>query len=285
MAGQRKSKLKWLFIGVLAGMILAPIYVYFSHDVSLLKDQYPHPIPKELEMDYEVRPGRPKSWVKLAEISKAGKWAIVLSEDWAFYEHEGVDVEQLKIAVKDMMKEKRFRGASTISQQMVKNVYLSNSRTLWRKLNEYALTYKAEKALEKQRILEIYLNVIEFGPGIYGIRKASNHYFNKHPSALTPREAAFLAMLLPSPKKYYVSFKRKELTKFALARIKGILTKLRMAHVISPEEYQAQLYSRFNWEPYVAPVEPVVEPEGVIEIEDETVELEEVKPEAETEEN
>lgn len=92
---------------------------------------------------------------------------------------------------------------------MVKNVFLSSERTISRKIHELILTHKVEQVLTKDKILEVYLNCIEFGPNIYGIREASYHYFKKHPSALNPREAAFLAMLLPSPKGYYISFKRK----------------------------------------------------------------------------
>jgi monofunctional glycosyltransferase len=131
---------------------------------------------------------------------------------------------------------------------MVKNVYLSDSRTLWRKLHEIILAFKVEEVLSKERILEIYFNCIEYGPGIYGIKNASHHYFRKHPSALTPREAAFLAMLLPSPKRYYISFKKKQLTKFAQIRIKAILTKMRMGKIITPEQYQSELDKKFSWE-------------------------------------
>jgi monofunctional biosynthetic peptidoglycan transglycosylase len=147
-----------------------------------------------------------------------------------------------------MVKGDRFRGASTISQQMVKNVYLSESRTPWRKIHEIILTHKVEEALSKDRILEVYLNSIEFGPAIYGIKEASYHYFKKHPSELSPREGAFIAMLLPSPKKYYVSFKKKSLTKFAQGRIKAILRKMKMAKIISEERMQTELVTPFSWE-------------------------------------
>lgn len=229
-------------------LLSTPLFMYFSYDVSKLQKEYPYISLSEDDVDFEIRPGKPKGWVKLAEISKYGKWAIILSEDWAFYNHEGVDVQQIKVALSEMVEENRFRGASTISQQMVKNVYLSNSRTIWRKLYEYILTYKSEQVLSKQRILEIYLNCIEFGPKIYGIKNASYHYFQKHPSALTAREASFLAMLLPSPKRYYVSFKKKQLTKFAKSRIKSVLTKLRMGKVMTMDEYNQQMESRFSWE-------------------------------------
>lgn len=239
--------LKVLFAGIIL-LFLSPLYMYFSHDVQKLAKDYPHPTISSDSISFEVKSGKPKNWVTLNQISSYAKWAIILSEDWAFYQHGGIDVEQIKVALNEMMEEKRFRGASTITQQMVKNVYLSEDRTLWRKLHEVILAQKVEKVLSKSRILEIYLNVIEFGPGIYGIKQASYHYFRKHPSALNPKESAFLAMLLPSPKRYYISYRKKKLTNFARERINAILTKLRMGKVISPEEYEAQKGSRLNWE-------------------------------------
>lgn len=214
--------------------------MYFSHDVSALNSLYPS--------EQKFQKAKPKDWVTLKQISQYGIWAIVLSEDWGFYQHEGIDLNQVKAALEEMVDGNRFRGASTITQQMVKNVFLSEERTLWRKLHEAILTYKVETVIEKNRILEIYLNVIEFGPGVTGIRDASYHYFKKHPSALNPREAAFLAMLLPSPKRYYVSFQKKKLTDFASERVDAILVKMRMGKIISPAEYQMWRTKKFTWE-------------------------------------
>lgn len=235
----RTNVFKLLYLGIVLAL-LSPLYMYFSHDVSELIHDYPQ--------DRTVKKNKPKNWVKLSEISKYGKWAIVLSEDWGFYQHEGIDVEQIKAALNEMVEVKRFRGASTITQQMVKNVYLSESRTLWRKLHEIILAQKVERVLTKSRILEIYLNIIEFGPGIYGIKEASRHYFNKHPSTLDPRESAFLAMLLPSPKRYYISFKKKQLSSFARQRVTAILGKMRMGKIITPEMYEQERVSKMSWE-------------------------------------
>jgi monofunctional biosynthetic peptidoglycan transglycosylase len=131
---------------------------------------------------------------------------------------------------------------------MVKNVYLTEERTISRKLHEMILAYKIEKFLSKKRILEIYLNVIEFGPGIYGIKNASHHYFRKHPRDLDPKESAFLAMLLPSPKRYYISYRKKKLTDFARERVNAILVKMRMGKVLTPSEYEKQRSSKLSWE-------------------------------------
>jgi monofunctional glycosyltransferase len=240
--------LRLVYVGILI-LFLTPLYMYFSFDVSKLITQYPHVSePKTTIPEFVMKEGKPKNWVHLKEISIFGKWAIVLSEDWGFYQHEGIDLIQMKKALNDMVEVKRFRGASTITQQMVKNVFLSEDRTIWRKIHEIILAQKVERVLEKSKILETYLNVIEFGPGIYGIRNASYHYFKKHPNALNPKESAFLAMLLPSPKRYYVSFKNKKLTKFAKARINAILIKMRMGKIITLDQYQIQIASRLSWE-------------------------------------
>lgn len=236
-----------LYTGTLL-LFLTPLYMYFSYDVSKLTKLNPHPIIKKDSISFEIRDGKPKAWVPLKSISSYAKWAIVLSEDWSFYQHDGIDVNQIKAALEEMVSGDRFRGASTITQQMVKNVYLSEDRTLWRKLHEFILAYKVEKVLSKERILEIYLNCIEYGPDIYGIKNAAHHYFRKHPSSLNARESAFLAMLLPSPKRYYISYRNKKLTKFARQRIEAILVKLRMGKVISKDQYEAQKIAKLSWE-------------------------------------
>src|SRR5690606_18553308 len=118
-------------------------------------------------------------------------------------------------------------------------------RSLWRKFKEFILTYKMERMLSKNKILEIYLNIVELGEGIYGIKQGSFHYFKKHPRTLSAREGAFLAMLLPSPVKYSQSFKRKKLSLFAATQIQKILSKLQRAHILDEEEVQIAQQERF----------------------------------------
>lgn len=240
--------LKILLTGAALLVLFSPLYMYFSHDVEALNRLYPHNMASSGEPVYKLKQGRPKGWVRINEISKSAKGAIVISEDWAFYQHHGIDVNQLKTAIQEILTFERFRGASTITQQMVKNVFLSSERTISRKIHELILTHKVEQVLTKDKILEVYLNCIEFGPNIYGIREASYHYFKKHPSALNPREAAFLAMLLPSPKGYYISFKKKKLTPFATKRIRTILSKMRMGKIIGPERFNYEVSRKFFWE-------------------------------------
>lgn len=246
-------KIKNIFLSVLISFFIwglsYPFAVYYFYDVEKLKNHYPQFKLIKGEVDtYVIQKQKPAYWVTLAQISAYGKWAIILSEDWAFYQHRGVDIEQLKIALNESLTHGKVRGASTISQQMVKNVYLDQSRSFFRKFKELIITYKVEKTLSKQRILEIYLNSIEYGPGIWGIRNASYHYFRKHPSELNPREASFLAMMLPSPKRYYESFRKKRLTPFAQKRINATLDKLKMGKIISEDELYLYKNMKMHWE-------------------------------------
>lgn len=231
------------FLGLL-GLGFFVVYLYQSRDVKVLIDKYPH-VEREGVL---IKDKKPFYWISLSQMSVFAKSAIVLSEDWAFYQHQGIDFKQLEEVLRSMGTVKKIRGASTISQQTIKNIFLTEDRTILRKLHELILTYKMESTISKDRILEIYLNSIEYGPGIIGLKSAAKHYFKKRAIDLSPRESAFIALMLPSPIRYYTSFKKKKLTPFATKRIQEILEKMRMAKVISPEVYQAELNSKFDWE-------------------------------------
>jgi monofunctional biosynthetic peptidoglycan transglycosylase len=126
--------------------------------------------------------------------------AVVVAEDSRFYQHQGFDQQAIKDAIEyNLSKGRIVYGASTISQQTVKNFFLTTSRNPLRKLHEAILTYAMEKNVGKQRILEIYLNISEFGRGIYGVEAASRHYFGKSVSEITADEAVELAATLPAP--------------------------------------------------------------------------------------
>jgi monofunctional biosynthetic peptidoglycan transglycosylase len=221
--------------------------LFYANDVEKLVHNYPY-----FDQDsksYQLTHLRPKSWIDINSISKEAKWAIVVSEDWAFYDHNGLDLEQLKIAIAESIKQEKFvRGASTITQQVIKNTLLTSEKSLWRKFREAILSIKVEKLLSKDKILEIYLNIVELGDNIYGIGEASMHYFNKSPSLLSAREGAFLAMLLPSPVKYSISFKKKELTPFAKSVVDSILIKLRQAKVYDHDQWLINKEEKFSWE-------------------------------------
>ena len=126
--------------------------------------------------------------------------AIVASEDVAFWRHQGFDLRQIGASLARNLEAGRIeRGGSTVSQQLVKNLFLGGDKTLARKLQEAFLTWRMEEELPKRRILEIYMNVVEWGPGIYGVREAAWHYFKKRPKHLSLRQSAFLAAILPNP--------------------------------------------------------------------------------------
>lgn len=142
-------------------------------------------------------------WVRLRDISPNLVKAVTIAEDDRFWMHEGFDLEGIEEALLRNLEEGRLAaGGSTISQQLVKNLYFSPEKSLTRKLREAVVTWRVENALSKTRILELYLNCIEWGDGIFGIGAASHHYYGKSPSALTPREAASLAAVLPNPLKW-----------------------------------------------------------------------------------
>lgn len=141
--------------------------------------------------------------VPLSQISPLLRRAVVAAEDARFYEHRGVDWAAVSEAAGKNIEQRRLGvGGSTLTQQLAKNLYLSPARTPWRKLRELAIAKRLEKRLGKKRILELYLDVIEFGPRTYGAEAASIRYFGKPASALTAREAATLAAIIPSPRVY-----------------------------------------------------------------------------------
>lgn len=153
--------------------------------------------------------GLHKTWVPLEQISPALRRAVIASEDNAFCEHDGFDWKALNKAYQKYQNPGRhphkIKGGSTISQQTAKNLFLWPSSTVVRKAFEFPLTYLIETMLPKQRILEIYLNVAEFGPGIYGAEAAAQRHFKTHARNLTRQQAALLAAILPNPRHWSAS--------------------------------------------------------------------------------
>jgi monofunctional biosynthetic peptidoglycan transglycosylase len=157
--------------------------------------------------DYRARqraPGRPDrvvlAWTPYGAVSPALKRAVIVAEDVGFFSHRGFALGEIQSALEDALRDRELpRGASTITQQLAKNLWLSPSRNPWRKAKEALLTWQLEHTLPKRRILELYLNVAEFGPGLYGVGAASQRYFGKAPADLDEHEAAQLAAVLPNP--------------------------------------------------------------------------------------
>lgn len=219
---------------------------------SLSSKKPPRAIPSPTPLGAQIvtwEKQRPASWIGVGEVSKVAVGAIVVSEDWAFYQHKGYDPNQIKEAVNhDLAKGKFARGASTITQQVAKNVFLDSEKSMLRKAKELMLAVKLEEKFKKPKILEVYLNIAEFGEDLYGIGPASRFYFNKSPSELTAKEGAFLAMLLPSPKRYSQSFRAKHLTDYASKTISDILGKMVQAQYLTDEQQSSEIARPLSFE-------------------------------------
>ncbi|NVN89100.1 MAG: monofunctional biosynthetic peptidoglycan transglycosylase [Desulfuromonadales bacterium] len=183
-------------------------------------------------------------WTSSAQIPPEMKWAVILAEDSNFYKHEGFDVKAIKLAIKYDLEKKSFaRGASTITQQVAKNLFLSREKTVTRKVMELYLAWRMEQELTKGRIIELYLNVVELGPMVYGIGHGARYYFGKPASALTPRECAFLAAMLPGPRLAYNPYKN---LRRVLKRSDMIVKLMRQKGVLDEGEFRSALAEQPN---------------------------------------
>jgi len=198
-----------IIIVIIISAIFLSIGVYFVYpDVAKLKKTFPK---KTAFMEYREeewqRQGKKKKvsqrWVPLSQISPYAIKAVIIAEDDKFWTHEGFDYEAIQKAVEKDLKKRKFAiGGSTISQQLAKNLYLTPSKNPIRKIKEAIITWRMERNLSKKRIIELYLNVAEWGDGLFGIEVAAWSYFGKPASTLTAREAARLASVLPNPRKF-----------------------------------------------------------------------------------
>jgi len=209
--GLLKTFFRFFLVAVLllAGSVLVYASTAFFHDVTALKKKNPGKTAfmAHREAEWEARGLRNKrvvqSWVPFSKISPYAAKAVLIAEDDKFWSHEGFDFEAMQKAIEKDIKLGRLKyGGSTISQQLAKNLFLSPTKNPLRKLKEAILTWRIENNLSKRRILELYLNVAEWGDGIFGIEAASRHYFGKAAADLAPMEAARLAVVLPNPLKY-----------------------------------------------------------------------------------
>jgi monofunctional biosynthetic peptidoglycan transglycosylase len=237
---------------IITALFTLLVWKYTRTTVENLEDEYITLVRDSKNVDkvhYVIQSKKPKNWVKLREISNLAKWSIIVKEDWRFYFHKGIDFNQVYVAIKEAIEgKKKIRGASTITQQLIKNVFLTSEKKLWRKIKEAILSYKIEKSVNKDKILEHYLNIIEFGEGLYGIHDAARFYFHKHPSNLSARESAFLAVLLPSPKRYAQSFRQKNLTEYMKFEMDRVLIKLRQQNIYKEEDRLLAVNSCLEWE-------------------------------------
>ncbi len=188
--------------------------------------EHVHPgLPGELD-SYVIGPEN-ENFVPIEDISIHLRNSLMTTEDSRFYRHRGFIPSEFRTALIKNLKAGRFKyGASSISMQTTKNVLLRRDKLLARKLQELFLTWYLETELEKDRIFEIYLNAVEFGPGIWGIGKATWHYFGKHARDLTPAEAAFFSSIMPGPKPRYVQYCRNKLSRYTKAKVPRIIKKM-----------------------------------------------------------
>lgn len=170
--------------------------------VKLLRKPFKRTVLDQTGSPFEITNGpNTEGWTTVGLTSQFIPLAFRTMEDPGFLAHRGFDIQAIENSIKENIKSKKFlRGASTITMQLAKNLWLNRSKTFARKIQEAFLTMYLEQALTKDEILELYMNVVEFGPKIYGIGKASAHYFNKHPANLTLGQSLFLASILPNPK-------------------------------------------------------------------------------------
>ena len=201
------SKLKLIFILLILGGIIDIGRYFIYPNVSDLLETNPVPTAfmeyrqaewAEQNRDMQIT----QKWVSMSQISPNVIKAVLIGEDDKFWNHDGFDVKGMEQALEKTLKKGKVAGGSTISQQLSKNLYLSPSKNPVRKIKEAIITWRIEKTLSKRRILEIYLNVAEWGDGIFGIEAAARHYYHKSAKSLSGLEPAHLAAVLPNPIKY-----------------------------------------------------------------------------------
>lgn len=215
---------------------------YGNTDISMLADTFTHRayIDNVYVRDIKVN-SQSASYSSLDQISPYLQWAVITSEDGGFYNHRGFSLDGITYAMARNIREKRFaRGGSTITQQLVKNVFLNQSKNIGRKAEEIIITWITENTgmVSKERILEVYLNIIEWGPNVFGIREASQYYFGKKPISLTLPEALFLACIIPRPTKFRYLFDAEgKLKPFVAENFLFVANKMLSRGNITQEDY------------------------------------------------
>lgn len=229
--------MKKIFLFFIFLSVLSFIYLLSSPNISRLNKENPK---KTSFMEYREGESKKKGksykitqiWVPLNIVPSHLIKAVLIAEDDKFWSHEGFDFEAIKKAIeKDIKKGKFAFGGSTITQQLARNLYLTPEKALLRKIKEAIITWRIERVITKKRILELYLNVVEWGDGIFGIEAASRYYYNKPSSELNPEESARLVAVLPNPKRYSPTGE----SKYIEMRARLILDIMKMRGIIPPE--------------------------------------------------
>ncbi|HAJ68884.1 MAG TPA: monofunctional biosynthetic peptidoglycan transglycosylase [Brucella melitensis] len=179
---------------ILVVLAILPVFLLLVYSLPFMR-----PVSTLMVKDYALLQGVNRQWVDIENIAPVLVNSVMMAEDGQFCSHGGVDWHQLGLVLDDAGDGGPSRGASTITMQMVKNLFLWNGRSYLRKGLEFPLALIADAVLSRKRIMEIYLNIAEWGPGIYGIEAAARHYFKRSAAKLTARQAALLAVTLPNP--------------------------------------------------------------------------------------
>lgn len=199
----KKLLLSFIFLCLLDALALAFVYFSLPETKGLLGQQKIERRSLDGSKKSFVIDPKSSKYVSLRRIPEHLQRSVIFLEDARFYEHYGFDFYEIKTAISEGFREGgNLRGASSISQQLVKNLYLSADRTWWRKFLEALITIKLELQVPKYKIFEVYLNIIDWGQGVIGIRAASEHYFGKTPEQLDFEESAFLAAIIPNPARF-----------------------------------------------------------------------------------
>jgi hypothetical protein len=202
----------------------------------------------------DVRDGAP-DFIRLSDVPPLFLRTLLISEDAGFYGHPGIDVAEIPHAwATNVERGTSARGASTITQQLVKNLFLSSDKSYGRKLEEAALALLVDAGVPKTRILEIYVNVIEWGPNLYGLVPAARHYFGKTPGELTPREMVFLICLIPSPVRYHQAHAAGRVGPGMDQLMANLLAKLRSVDALTDDMYFDALTEELQFRPEGAPL-------------------------------
>jgi len=234
--GLRIARIAWkAFCYTLGALVIAGLAVqlwFFAHVLWWRSFQPDSSSFMETRVE-RLREKDPKArlahqWVPYERISPQLKRAVVASEDAKFVDHEGFDWEAISKAIeKNERKGKVVSGASTISQQLAKNLFLSGERSWLRKGQEAVITWMLEHIMSKRRILELYLNIAEWGDGVFGAQAAARYHFGVPAAALAPEQAAFMAVILPSPRRY----EKVRLTPYIAGRVGTILERMKSAQI------------------------------------------------------
>lgn len=237
----------WFALTLLAVYVYQVFQLVPSHEDLAYNKVRPHAESLILSNSINSTLNHHNHWIELNAVNRDLLYAIVLSEDANFFSHEGIDYDALISALGENIKSREWRfGASTISQQTAKNLYLSNNKTFTRKLQELIITRRLEKTLTKNQILELYLNLIEFGPELYGIGNASQYYFKKNVDKINAAEGAYLALLMPSPRKYhYTLYQNGNWSPALKKKHHRILRDMRYKELISAKQFKR--YARWQY--------------------------------------